>query len=496
MPEHLDVLIVGAGLSGVGAACHVQRECPDKSYAILEARQTMGGTWDLFRYPGIRSDSDMFTLGYSFKPWTADKAIADGETIREYIHETARENGIEDHIRYGHRVLGAAWSSARSRWMVEVELPSGERIELECGFVFWCSGYFRYDEGFSPPFPGLERFQGQVIHPQHWPQKLDYADKRVVVIGSGATAMTLVPALAAEAAHVTMVQRSPTYVVSLPARDSLADALRGRLPEAAAYSAVRWKNVLRTLLSFQLSRRRPELMRKLLRHALERQLPAGYDIDTHFSPSYDPWDQRLCLVPDGDLFTAIRSERASVLTERISAFTEGGLLLESGQELLADIIITATGLNMQLFGGASMSVDGEQVDPAQAVAYKGMMLSGVPNMAMALGYTNASWTLKCDLVCEYVCRLLRHMDERGYDSCTPVAPEPSQPRTPIIDLQSGYVLRAIDRLPKQGSRLPWRLHQNYFKDIRLFRRSPVADEGIRFSRAASDSAAPAELVAA
>jgi monooxygenase len=496
MPEHLDVLIVGAGLSGVGAACHLQRECPDKTYAILEARQAMGGTWDLFRYPGIRSDSDMFTLGYSFKPWKADKAIADGATIREYIRETARENGIEDQVRYGHRVLRADWSSARARWTVEVELAGGERTELDCGFVFWCSGYYRYDEGFSPAFPGLERFQGQIIHPQHWPRELDYAGKHVVVIGSGATAMTLVPSLAADAAHVTMLQRSPTYVVSLPARDALADALRGRLPAAAAYSAVRWKNVLRTLLSFQLSRRRPELMRKLLRRGLEQHLPAGFDIDTHFSPSYDPWDQRLCLVPDGDLFAAIGSGRASILTERISTFTEGGLRLESGSELPADIIVTATGLNMQLFGGASMSVDGEQVDPAQTVAYKGMMLSGVPNMALALGYTNASWTLKCDLVCEYVCRLLRHMVQCGYDTCTPVAPDPSQPRTPIIDLQSGYVLRAIDRLPKQGSRLPWRLHQNYFKDIRLFRRAPLADEGIRFSRAASDSPAPAELVAA
>jgi monooxygenase len=497
MPEHHDVLIVGAGLSGVGAACHLQRDCPQKSYAILEARDAIGGTWDLFRYPGIRSDSDMYTLGYSFKPWTEAKAIADGSSIRDYIRQTAAEHGVGEHIRLGHRVIRADWSSQDARWTLTVEVTeTGETIELTCGFVYWCSGYYRYDQGFTPEFQGTEQFAGQIVHPQHWPEGLDYRGKRVVVIGSGATAVTLVPSLAQDAAHVTMLQRSPSYVVSLPARDGVADFLRRHLPERAAYAVVRWKNVVRTMLSFELSRRRPELMKKLLRRGLQLQLPGGFDIDTHFNPRYNPWDQRLCLVPDGDLFRALADGGASIVTDSIERFTEHGLKLISGAELEADLVITATGLNVTLFGGTPIAVDGRQVKLPETMAYKGMMLSGVPNMALALGYTNASWTLKCDLVSEYMCRLLNHMDEHGYDRCTPIEPEPSERRTPIIDFSSGYVLRVVDQLPKQGDRTPWRLHQNYFKDIRMLRHAPLDDGAVRFERGAAQTTDQRELAAA
>ncbi len=497
MPEHHDVLIVGAGLSGVGAACHLQRDCPQKSFAVLEARDAIGGTWDLFRYPGIRSDSDMYTLGYSFKPWTEAEAIADGSSIRDYIRQTAAEHGVGEHIRLGHRVIGADWSSQDARWTLTVELAqTGETIELTCGFVYWCSGYYRYDQGFTPEFQGTDQFAGQIVHPQHWPEDLDYRGKRVVVIGSGATAVTLVPSLAQDAAHVTMLQRSPSYVVSLPARDAVATFLRRHLPERAAYAVVRWKNVVRTMLSFELSRRRPELMKKFLRRGLELQLPGGFDIDTHFNPRYNPWDQRLCLVPDGDLFRALASGGASIVTDTIERFTEHGLKLSSGAELEADLVITATGLNVTLFGGTPIAVDGRPVKLPETMAYKGMMLSGVPNMALALGYTNASWTLKCDLVSEYMCRLLNHMDEHGYDRCTPIEPEPSGPRTPIIDFSSGYVLRVVDQLPKQGDRTPWRLHQNYFKDLRMLRRAPLDDGAVRFERGAAQPTDQRELAAA
>jgi cation diffusion facilitator CzcD-associated flavoprotein CzcO len=497
MPEHHDVVIVGAGLSGVGAACHLRRDSSRRSFVILEARDAIGGTWDLFRYPGIRSDSDMFTLGYSFKPWTDAKAIADGDSIRDYIRETAREYGVDQEIRFGHRVVRAEWSTAEARWTVGIELAgSGETIQLTCDFLHWCTGYYRYDQGFAPTFAGIERFRGDVVHPQHWPEHFDYRGKRVIVIGSGATAVTLVPAMAEEAAHVTMLQRSPSYIVSLPANDAVADFLRRRVPDKLAYAAVRWKNVLRTMLSFELSRRRPAVVKRFIRRNLQRQLPPDFDIDTHFTPRYDPWDQRLCLVPDGNLFKALCSGRATMVTDRIDAFTEHGLRLASGTELEADVVITATGLNLELFSGASLVVDGRPVVPADTVAYKGMMLSGVPNMALALGYTNASWTLKCDLVSAYVCRLLGYMEAHGYDTVMPLTPDPGEARVPIIDFESGYVLRAVDALPKQGTRAPWRLHQNYFKDIRTFRRAPLADEGIRFYARAAAPIAPAELAAA
>ncbi len=487
-PDHVDVLIVGAGLSGVGAAAHLQDECPGKTFAILEARPALGGTWDLFRYPGIRSDSDMFTLGYRFRPWTEAKAIADGGSIRRYIKETARERGIDRAIRFHHKVVRADWSGQDARWTVTAERSdTGETVTVTCSFLSVCSGYYCYDEGYTPDFPGVDRFTGEVVHPQHWPEDLDYAGKRVVVVGSGATAVTLVPAMAEEAAHVTMLQRSPSYVASLPARDPLAEALRRRVPAKVVYPLVRWKNVLVSMASFQLSRRRPRLMKALLRKGALRRLPEGYDVDTHFAPSYDPWDQRLCLVPDGDLFTAIRSGRASVVTDRIETFTEHGIRLASGEELEADLVVTATGLNLLPIGGIDLSVDGERVELSNTVSYKGMMLSGVPNFSLTIGYTNASWTLKADLVAHYVCRLLNHMSRHGYDVVTPAVPAEAVDweTVPLIDLQSGYVLRSVERLPRQGPEAPWRLFQNYPRDVRLMRRGPVDDGGVRFSRAVS-----------
>jgi monooxygenase len=479
--DHVDVLIVGAGLSGVGAACHLRRRLPHKTFAILEARGDMGGTWDLFRYPGIRSDSDMFTLGYSFRPWTEPEAIADGPSILRYIRETAREHGIDRDIRYRHRVTRAEWSTPEARWTVGAErTDTREIVNLTCDFLFACTGYYRYDQGYVPDFAGTERFRGQIVHPQDWPGDLDYAGRRVTVIGSGATAVTLVPALAERAAHVTMLQRTPSYVVSLPGSDGVALTVRSRLPARVAYATARWKNVLRQMVAFNVARRAPRFARSLVRKWNQDQLPEGYDVDTHFNPPYEPWDQRLCLVPDGDLFQAIASGRAEIVTDRIKTFTERGLALESGREVEAEVIVTATGFNLLLLGGMEVAVDGEKVDFSRRVAYKGLMLSGVPNLAMALGYTNASWTLKCDLVAQYVCRLLDHMDRNGYAIARPQPPDASLPTDPIIDLRSGYVMRSIDRLPKQGRSLPWRLHQNYFRDIRLLRRGPV-DDAMEFS---------------
>jgi len=482
--EHIDVLIVGAGLSGIGAGCHLQQKCPQKTYAILEARDCIGGTWDLFRYPGIRSDSDMYTLGYSFRPWREAKAIADGSSILTYVRETASDNGIERHIRFHHRVVGAEFSTADGRWTVQaVRSDTQESVYLTCGFLLMCSGYYRYDEGYTPQFEGTERFGGRIVHPQQWSEDIDYAGKRVVVIGSGATAVTLVPTLAQSAAHVTMLQRSPSYIVSLPAEDGIANRLRRVLPARTAYAIVRWKNVLRTLLSFQLSRRRPGLVKALLRKGVEKQLPEGYDIDTHFKPRYGPWDQRLCLVPDGDLFAAISAGRASVLTDQIDTFTEKGLKLASGSEVEADLIVTATGLNLLALGGLRIAIDGSEVDLSQTMSYKGMMLSDVPNMAMALGYTNASWTLKCDLTCDYVCRLLNHMDEHGYAQCVARNRDPSVIEQPFIDFSSSYVLRSIEQFPKQGSKAPWRLRQNYPLDIMSLKFGAVEDGAMQFSRA-------------
>jgi monooxygenase len=481
--EHVDVLIVGGGLSGVGAAHHLQDKCPGKSYAILEARGSIGGTWDLFRYPGVRSDSDMYTLGYSFKPWRAAKAIADGRSILDYIREAARDGGIDEHVRFHHRVVRADFSTAEARWNVEaIRTDTGETVHLSSAFLLLCCGYYDYDAGYTPPFPGTERFRGQIVHPQQWTDAIDYAGKRVVVIGSGATAVTLVPALAERASHVTMLQRSPSYVISLPETDVIANFLRDRLPAKLAYPLVRWKNVLLTMLSFQLSRRRPSIVRKLIRKGAIRELPSGYDVDTHFNPTYNPWDQRMCIAPDGDLFRVIRSGRATVLTDAVRTFTETGLELASGTELPADVVVTATGLRMLAFGGAQLAVDGADVELSRTMTYKGMMLGGVPNMAFAFGYTNASWTLKCDLMCAWVCRVLRHIDEHGYDQCVAINHDPSITERPLIDFSSGYVLRSVADLPRQGSKAPWRQLQNYVLDVRALRLGRIDDGVIEFSR--------------
>jgi monooxygenase len=485
--ERVDVLIVGAGLSGVGAACQLRTRCPDKTYVILEAREAIGGTWDLFRYPGIRSDSDMFTLGYSFRPWTGERAIADGATIREYVRATAREYQVDGHIRFRHTVERAEWSSPSGRWTVTARRgdvdrgDAGATVTYECAFLFVCTGYYRYDEGYTPTFPGREHYRGPVVHPQAWPPDLAYAGKRVLVIGSGATAVTLVPALARDAAHVTMVQRSPSYVLSLPSRDRVADALRARLPAGTAYPLIRWKNALLALFGFRLSRRMPRLVRSLLRRGVAARLPAGYDVATHFTPRYQPWDQRLCIAPEGDLFSAISEGRAALVTGSVASFTERGVRLASGEEVAADIVVTATGLNLLALGGLRLVVDGEPVELGDTVAYKGMMLSGVPNFALTVGYTNASWTLRADLVAEYVCRVLTHLDRHGHDVITPVPPSPG-PRTPLIDLRSGYVKRGAHAMPKQGRRAPWRLYQSYPRDVLLLRYGRVADKGVRLTR--------------
>ena len=494
--DHHDVLIVGAGLSGIGAAHHLKDKCPNKSFAILEARDGIGGTWDLFRYPGIRSDSDMHTLGYRFRPWTEAKAIADGPSILGYVRDTAREGEIDRHVRFNHRVVAAEWSTPEARWTVAAKrTDTGETVRMTCGFLFGCSGYYRYDEGYSPQFPGTERFGGQILHPQHWPEELDYTGKRVVVIGSGATAVTLVPAMAERAAHVTMLQRSPSYIVTIPDEDPVAQGLARLLPDRALYPVIRWKNVALATLMYRASRRWPRAMRRLIRRGVMRQLPEGYDVDRHFKPTYDPWDQRMCLVPNGDLFEAIGRGDASVVTDAIETFTETGIRLRSGEELEADIVVTATGLNLLPLGGIGFRVDGRDVSLPRSMAYKAMMLGGVPNFAFALGYTNASWTLKADLTSEYVCRLLNHMDEHGFDAAVPER-EPDVEEEPFLDFQSGYVMRSIDQFPKQGSRAPWRVHQNYPRDLVALRYGPVA-ESMRFFRATAPARSrPRDLAAA
>jgi monooxygenase len=478
--EHVDVLIIGAGLSGIGAAHHIQSAFPGRTYTILEARDVTGGTWDLFRYPGVRSDSDMYTLGYRFRPWTRAKAIADGPSILRYIRDTAAEAGIDRHIRFGHRVVRAAWSSEHACWAVEA-VHHGQPARLTACFLYVCSGYYHYDAGHAPRFPGIERFGGTVVHPQHWPADLDYAGRQVVVIGSGATAVTLVPALAERAAHVTMLQRSPTYIVSQPAEDAVANRLRRALGARRAYPVVRWKNVAVGTLFYQLSRRRPHVVKSMIRNAATRRLPPGYDVDTHFKPRYQPWDQRLCLVPDGDLFTAIRQGKASVVTDRIAEFTEAGLRLESGVELEADIVVTATGLRLLAFGGIELAVDGHDVKLPETMTYKGTMLSGVPNLAFTIGYTNASWTLKADLVSEYVVRLLRYLDARGYDQCVPVNDDHAVTEWPLLDFQAGYVLRSIGEFPRAGSRAPWQPGMSYAHDLLKLRYGRIDDGAMRFS---------------
>jgi cation diffusion facilitator CzcD-associated flavoprotein CzcO len=480
--EHVDVLIVGAGLSGIGGAYWLQTKCPSKSYAIFEGREAIGGTWDLFRYPGVRSDSDMFTLGYSFRPWLEARAIADGPSILNYVRDTARDFGIDRKIRFNHRVRRASWSTKNSEWTVEAEVGAAKNVvTLTCSFIYLCTGYYDYEKGYTPEWAGIDRFAGTLVHPQKWPEDLDYTDKRVVVIGSGATAVTLVPAMAERAKHVMMLQRSPTYVVNLPAQDKIANTLRRHLPIKTAYALTRWKNVFLQMFFYNLARAKPAYFKKMVMKGVRHQLGRDYDV-RHFTPTYNPWDQRLCLVPDADLFNSIREGKSSVVTDEIDTFTEKGIRLRSGEELEADIIVTATGLNMKLMSGLQLVVDDKPVDMPKTMAYKGMMYSDVPNLASAFGYTNASWTLKCDLTSEYVCRLINYMDEHGYTQCTPRRTDPSVVDEPAIDFSSGYVQRALPTLPRQGSKTPWRLHQNYALDLMGVRYSSVDDGTMKFTR--------------
>ncbi|WP_069864384.1 flavin-containing monooxygenase [Pseudomonas citronellolis] len=480
--EHFDVLVVGAGLSGIGAGYHLKTRCPERSLAILEARESIGGTWDLFRYPGVRSDSDMFTLGYAFRPWKAGKAIADGASILEYIRDTAREFGIDRHIRFGHRIVSAAWSSQHALWQLQVEV-GGQLRGFTCNFLYLCSGYYRYDAGHLPAFPGIERFKGRLVHPQQWPQDLDYQGKRIVVVGSGATAVTLVPSLAGEAAHVTMLQRSPSYVLSLPDTDALADGLRKLLPEKLAHRLVRAKNVLLSMFLYRLCRHRPNLAKRLIRSGMRRYLGEGFPLDPHFAPSYQPWDQRLCLVPNGDLFRALRKGSASIVTDRIEGFSEHGVRLASGQELAADILVAATGLELVPCGGIRFEVDGRPVAVGDTYSYKGLMMSGLPNAAVCVGYTHLSWTLRADLASLYVCRLLRYMARKGYSHCVAQADDPRMPAAPLLDLQSGYILRAAPLFPKQGPGAPWRQKQSYLGDLLDMRFGRLAQRNLKFHRA-------------
>ncbi|MFC5263341.1 flavin-containing monooxygenase [Kribbella qitaiheensis] len=478
--EHLDVLVVGAGLSGIGAAYRLQTQSPQHSYAVLEAREDLGGTWDLFRYPGVRSDSDMFTLGFPFHPWTAAKAIADGPSILEYLHETATTYGIDKNIRFGRRVVRASWSSSEALWTVETSQET-----YACSFLYVCSGYYNYDSGYVVDFPGLDEFQGRVVHPQQWPEDLDYSGRRVVVIGSGATAVTLVPAMAPQAAHVTMLQRTPSYVASRPAKDAFSDRLRALLPEKLAHRLIRGKNVAFSSAVYSAFRRWPAHAAWLLNSTVAKQLPDSIPADPHFTPRYKPWDQRLCLVPDADLFESLRDGSASVVTDEIETFTPTGIRLRSGEHLEADLVVTATGLQMVALGKIELTVDGERVDPHDTFVYKGMMLSGVPNLAWCIGYTNNSWTLRSDLTSQYVCRLLNHLDRTGTRICVPeIDPaEYDAPPRPVVDLSSGYIRRAASILPRQGSYGPWRLRQNYPRDLVTLRYGSLDDGTMHFRSA-------------
>jgi monooxygenase len=481
--EHFDVLIVGAGLSGIGAACRLLERCPDKRFAILEGRGALGGTWDLFRFPGVRSDSDMYTLSYPFQPWKGAKAIADGASILGYLRETAREHGIERHIRYQHRVRAAQWSSRDSCWTIDCDSGDGlESVRLSCCFLYLCTGYYSYENGYLPEYPGAEDFKGRLIHPQQWPVDLDYGGKRVVVIGSGATAITLVPAMSEQAAHVTMLQRSPSYVVAIPSRDKFATALRQALPDGAAHRLARMKNILLAMGFYHLLRRAPEFSKRLLRLGVARFVPEGDELDQHFKPRYQPWDQRVCFAPSADFFKALSSGRASIITDRIERLTRTGIRLVSGRVIDADLIVSATGLRLKACGGIRFEVDGQVVDLASSFVHKGVMLSGVPNAAICVGYANASWTLRSDLVSTYVCRLLRHMDRSGYTRaearCDGLSLEPST----LLPLTSGYVQRSAAEMPKQGGRYPWRLPRNYFMDLFTLRFRSIADRHLRFTR--------------
>ena len=474
------MIIIGAGLSGIGAGYRLQTRCPRKRYVILEARADIGGTWDLFRYPGIRSDSDMATMSYPFRPWKEAEVIASGPSILKYVRETAQEFGIDRNIRFSQRVLAARWSSESTRWTVEARKEDGQILCYTCDFLYGCTGYYRYDAGYEPGFPGAERFQGQIVHPQKWPEDLDYTGKKVVIVGSGATAVTLVPAMSETAAHVTMLQRSPSYILSLPQHDPLARLIKRILPLRTALRVVRWKNILINTAIFQISRRAPGYARRLLRGGAAKDLPQGYEVDKHFNPRYQPWDQRLCLVPDSDLFKAISRGRASVVTDEIDTFTERGIRLKSGAQLEAEIIVTATGLQMLALGAVQLVVDGTPVVPAREFIYKGTMLSNVPNFAFCIGYTNAAWTLRADLASVYVCRVVNHMERRGYRTCMPECDPASLEARPLLNLTSGYVMRAAADLPKSATRAPWLIRQNYIRDMLTMKLGRLQDGILRF----------------
>ncbi len=479
--QDFDVLIIGAGISGIGAACHMSRECPNKRVAILERRDAIGGTWDLFRYPGIRSDSDMYTFGFNFRPWTQPKTLADGPSIKNYVIDTAREYGVDRKIHFGVKVTGASWSSEACQWTLQTQNEkTGEKGTWTCNFLMICTGYYNYDKGYQPDFPGLKDYKGQLIHPQHWPEDLNYAGKKVVIIGSGATAVTLLPAMAGETAHITMLQRSPTYMMSLPSKDPMASRLQGKLPDMAVYRLMRTRNIAVQRWSFEASRRFPDAARKLILRLARKQLGDRIDM-RHFTPDYNPWDQRLCAMPDGDFFKAIRSGRASIETDRIKTFTPKGIRLESGKELEADIVISATGLDVQMMGGMKLSVDGKMHTASDSMLYKSVLLENIPNAGVVIGYTNASWTLRADLAAEYVCRLLNHMDKKGYAVVKPVDREGCRTDETVMGtLRSGYVMRAADRMPRQGSHGPWKATHDYYRDIPMLRAGKIEDKYLEF----------------
>lgn len=483
MAEFFDVIVIGAGLSGISAGYYLQKDCPDRSYAILEMRDAIGGTWDLFRYPGIRCDSDMYSLGFPFRPWPREETIATGDKIREYIEDTAREFGIDRKIRFGHKLISANWNSETARWQLVVEqTANGKRVEFEARFVIGCTGYYNYDEGYTPEFPGREKFKGEFVHPQLWSEDIDHRGKKVVVIGSGATAVTLVPAMAETGAEVTMLQRSPSYFVTLGRNDPIAKVLRKALPEKPAFDLIRWKNTLMFMAFYQFCRRFPDQARALLKKGVQAQLGEDFDVETHFNPKYEPWDERVCFVPDGDFFKSLRSGKAEIVTDTIETFTEKGIRLSSGRELEADMVVSATGLNVVMLGGASATIDGEPFEPSTKYFYRGAMFDDVPNFALVVGYTNATWTLKVDLVHQYVCRILNYMREREFDEVRPMLEDPDMQPRELIEMTSGYIARVRDQLPKNGSKMPWKLYQNYILDRVMLKRARLDDGALRFSR--------------
>ena len=474
--QHFDIIIIGAGLSGIDAACHFSMNCPDKSYAIFEGRSNIGGTWDLFKYPGIRSDSDMHTFSYNFKPWTVNKTIADADSIMQYLKETVEEYDITDKINFNHFMTEISWSSKNNQWTVQgTNKKTDQEVKATCNFLMLCTGYYDYEKGYTPDFKGLENYKGQFIHPQKWTPDIVYENKEVIIIGSGATAVTLIPTMAEKTKHITMLQRSPSYILSRPLHDPFAKIVHKVLPAKAAHSLARWKNILLSMYLFRVSRKKPEAVKKFIKGEVKKVLGEEYDVETHFNPKYNPWDERLCAIPDNDLFHVIKEGRCTIVTDHIATFTEDGILLESGKELKADLIVSATGLIIKIAGGMKIKVDGQNIDISKLLNYKGVMLQNLPNIATIIGYTNASWTLKADLACAYVCRLIKYMDTKGYKSCVPKSEDKNPETVPVIDFSSGYIQRSLDKMPKQGKNYPWRLHQNYIKDTIILKHRKIDD---------------------